>query len=63
MAKRKPKPDATSPAPVSDSPSPIDLERVEDQVKKSAHRKIGKLIDDHPDEAVKLLRSWMREDT
>lgn len=39
----------------------IDLEKVEGRVKASSVRKIGEIIDKHPEEAVAILRNWMYE--
>lgn len=41
--------------------SMIDLSRVEGQVKASSVKKIGEIIDKHPDEALTILRGWMAE--
>jgi len=37
----------------------IDLDRVEGRVKASSMKKVGEIIDKHPDEAVSILRNWM----
>ncbi|MBI1954209.1 MAG: flagellar M-ring protein FliF [Proteobacteria bacterium] len=42
-----------------DSNDMIDLERIEGRVKASSLKKMGQIIDKHPEEAVSLLRSWM----
>lgn len=41
--------------------SMIDLNRVEGRVKASSVKKIGEIIDKHPDEALTILRGWMAE--
>jgi len=64
---------AVSPAALgSASPSPlalpprqsqvsamIDLAQVEGQVKESSVRKVGEIINNHPEEAVSILRTWL----
>ena len=37
----------------------IDISRVEGRVKASSLRKVGEIVDKHPDEAVGILRNWM----
>lgn len=37
------------------------VERVEKKRKASGAKKIGKLIEDHPDEAVTVLRGWLHQ--
>lgn len=39
--------------------SMIDLSQVEGRVKGSSIKKIGEIVDKHPDETVAILRSWM----
>ena len=41
----------------------IDVNRIEGQVRASTLRKIGEIVDKHPEEAVAILRSWMYQDT
>lgn len=46
-------------------PSPdamIDLGRVEGRVKASSIKKIGEIVDKHPEEAVSIMRTWMYQD-
>ncbi len=40
----------------------IDIAKVEGRVKASSVRKIGEIIDQHPEAAVNLIRSWMFSD-
>jgi len=40
----------------------IDLNRVEGRVKASSLRKIGEIVDKHPEEAVSILRNWLYQD-
>ena len=44
-----------------DPDSMIDLSKVEGRVKASSVKKMGEIIDKHPDEAVSILRGWMAE--
>jgi flagellar M-ring protein FliF len=37
----------------------IDIDRIEGRVKASSVRKVGEIIEKHPDEALALLRSWL----
>ena len=37
----------------------IDISRVEGRVKASSLRKVGEIVDKHPDEAVRILRNWI----
>ena len=37
----------------------IDIAKVEGRVKASSIRKIGEIIDQHPDAAVNIIRSWL----
>ena len=37
----------------------IDLDRVEGRVKASSVKKVGEIVDKHPEEALSILRSWM----
>ena len=41
----------------------IDISRVEGRVKASSLRKVGEIVDKHPDEAVAILRNWMYQET
>jgi flagellar M-ring protein FliF len=40
----------------------LDIAQVEGRVQASSIRKIGDIIDKHPDEAVAIIRSWMYQD-
>ncbi|WP_232314842.1 amidase family protein [Oceanibaculum pacificum] len=40
----------------------IDITRVEGRVRASSLRKIGEIVDKHPEEAVSILRNWMYQD-
>lgn len=39
----------------------IDIAQIDGQVKKSSLRKVASLVDQHPDETVGILRTWMHE--
>jgi flagellar M-ring protein FliF len=40
----------------------IDIARVEGRVKASSVRKIGEIIDKHPEEALSIIRTWMYQE-
>jgi flagellar M-ring protein FliF len=40
----------------------LDIAQVEGRVQASAVRKIGDIIEKHPEEAVSIIRSWMYQD-
>lgn len=40
----------------------IDVAQIDGQVKKSSVRKVAQLVDQHPDESMSILRTWMHED-
>ncbi|MEE8536180.1 MAG: flagellar basal-body MS-ring/collar protein FliF [Kiloniellales bacterium] len=42
--------------------SMIDLNKVEGRVRASSVKKIGEIVEKHPDEAVAILRSWLYQD-
>lgn len=39
----------------------IDVAQIDGQVKKSSVRKVAALVDEHPDETMSILRTWMHE--
>jgi flagellar M-ring protein FliF len=41
----------------------IDISRVEGRVKASSLRKVGEIVDKHPEEAVAILRNWIYQET
>lgn len=41
----------------------IDLNKVEGRVRASSVKKIGEIVDKHPDEAVAIIRSWLYQET
>ena len=40
----------------------IDLERVEGRVKASSVKKVGEIVEKHPEEALSIVRSWMYQE-
>ncbi|MCW5700497.1 MAG: flagellar M-ring protein FliF, partial [Rhodospirillales bacterium] len=40
----------------------IDLDRVEGRVRASMVKKVGEIVDRHPEEALAILRSWLNEE-
>jgi flagellar M-ring protein FliF len=41
--------------------SMIDISRIEGQVRESSIRKVGEVVQSHPDEAMALIRTWLHE--
>ena len=41
----------------------IDISRVDGRVKASSLRKVGEIVDKHPEEAVSILRNWMYQES
>ncbi|EWY35885.1 flagellar M-ring protein FliF [Skermanella stibiiresistens SB22] len=41
----------------------IDINRVEGRVRASSMRKVGEIVDKHPEEAVSIIRSWLYQET
>jgi flagellar M-ring protein FliF len=39
----------------------IDIAKVEGQVKASSMKKIGEIVEKHPEEAVAILRGWLAQ--
>ncbi len=42
--------------------SHINIDNIEEMVKHSSTKKIAELVDQHPEEAVSIIRSWMYSD-
>jgi flagellar M-ring protein FliF len=40
----------------------IDIDRVEGRVKASSVKKVGEIVEKHPEEALSILRSWMYQE-
>ncbi|MBB4265390.1 flagellar basal-body MS-ring/collar protein FliF [Roseospira visakhapatnamensis] len=59
---------ATAPVPIGlgddmeDTEELIDIEKVEGRVKASSLRKIGEIVDKHPEEALSIVRNWLYQD-
>ena len=41
----------------------IDIDRVEGRVKDSSVKKVGEIVDKHPEEALSIVRAWMYQET
>ena len=41
--------------------SMIDIQRIEGQVRESSIRKVGEVVDAHPEEALAILRTWLHQ--
>ena len=54
--------DADAAASESEFERMIDISRVEGRVKASSLRKVGEIVDKHPDEAISILRNWMYQE-
>ena len=54
--------DAEAAAAESEFERMIDISRVEGRVKASSLRKVGEIVDKHPDEAISILRNWMYQE-
>jgi flagellar M-ring protein FliF len=39
----------------------IDIARIEGQVKASSVKRVSEFVDNHPEESVSILRSWLHE--
>ena len=51
------------PNPETDIDSMIDLQQVEGRVRASSLKKIGEIVEKHPDEAVNIIRNWMYQES
>ena len=40
----------------------IDIDRVEGRVKASSVKKVGEIVEKHPEEALSIIRSWMYQE-
>ena len=47
----------------SDIEKMIDISRVEGRVRASSLRKVGEIVDKHPEEAVSILRNWIYQES
>lgn len=41
----------------------IDIDRVEGRVKASSVKKVGEIVEKHPEEALSIIRSWMYQES
>ena len=41
----------------------IDIDRVEGRVKASSVKKVGEIVEKHPEEALSIIRNWMYQET
>ena len=41
----------------------IDIDRVEGRVKASSVKKVGEIVEKHPEEALSILRNWMYQES
>ncbi len=55
-------PDGTGQLPPPEESDMIDIEQVEGRVKASTVKKVGDIVDKHPEETVAIMRSWMYEE-
>ncbi|MCP2679202.1 flagellar M-ring protein FliF [Maricaulaceae bacterium NA33B04] len=54
--------DGSAPAMLEDAGEDnIDIAQIDGSVKKSSLRKVAELVDNHPDETIGILRTWMHE--
>ena len=49
------------PSPSNDLEQRIDIARIEGQVKASSVKRVAEFVENHPEESVSLLRSWLHE--
>ena len=49
------------PNPSNDLEQRIDIARIEGQVKASSVKRVAEFVENHPEESVSLLRSWLHE--
>lgn len=49
------------PGPGNDLDQRIDIARIEGQVKASSVKRVAEFVDNHPEESVSLLRTWLHE--
>lgn len=41
----------------------IDIDKVEGRVKASSIKKIGEIVEKHPEEALSIIRTWMYQES
>jgi flagellar M-ring protein FliF len=52
---------ADGPAALPAPSSSIDISRIEGQVRESSIKKIGEVVDGHPEEALAIIRTWLHQ--
>ena len=52
---------AAAPALAAPRESMIDISRIEGQVRESSVRKVGEVVQSHPEEALAILRTWLHQ--
>jgi len=52
---------AAGAAPALPAPSSIDISRIEGQVRESSIKKIGEVVEAHPEEALAIIRTWLHQ--
>ncbi|GEO81469.1 flagellar M-ring protein [Pararhodospirillum oryzae] len=52
-----------APDELEDAEELIDIDKVEGRVKASSLRKIGEIVDKHPEEALSIIRNWLYQET
>jgi flagellar M-ring protein FliF len=53
--------EAEAPPPPDRVESMIDISRIEGQVRESSVKKVGEVVNTHPEEALAILRSWLHQ--
>jgi flagellar M-ring protein FliF len=51
------------PDDLDDAEELIDIDKVEGRVKASSLRKIGEIVDKHPEEALSIIRNWLYQES
>jgi flagellar M-ring protein FliF len=54
----------SAPEGMAQLPAPrpsIDISRIEGQVRESSIKKIGEVVDGHPEEALAIIRTWLHQ--
>ena len=63
--RKRPATPAPQPASAGALPAPnesmIDISRIEGQVRESSIRKVGEVVQAHPEEALAILRTWLHQ--
>jgi flagellar M-ring protein FliF len=56
-------PDSMPPDAIDEFEELIDIDRVEGRVKASSVKKVGEIIEKHPEEALSIIRNWMYQES